>query len=143
MVGYGMNTSELEKNEHLTRYFVKDLNVTPDLKEVDDESVDVLICNVSIDYLTKPLDVLGEMRRVLKVGGSAHMAFSNRCFPTKVIGKWTGLSDEERRKWIGGYFWASGGWGDVEEVILKEGSSGFMGVGGEDPLYVVRGTKSN
>lgn len=120
---------------------MKDLNVSPSLKEVDDESADVVICNVSVDYLVKPIDVFGEMRRVLKSGGTAHMAFSNRCFPTKVIGKWMGLSDEERRKWVGGYFWASGGWKDVEEVILKEGTPGFMGMGGQDPLYVVRATK--
>ena len=141
MVGYGMNASELERNSHLTNYFVKDLNVDPSLKEVDDESVDVVICNVSVDYLVKPLDVFWEMRRVLKVGGTAHMAFSNRYFPTKVIRKWMGGSDEDRRKWVGGYYWVSGGWKDVEEVILKEGSSGFIGMGGEDPLYVVRGTK--
>ena len=69
------------------------------------------------------------------------MAFSNRCFPTKVIGKWMGMSDEERRRWVGGYFWASGGWEDVKEVILKEQRGGFLS-GYEDPLYVVRGRKA-
>ena len=86
MVGYGMNAPELEKNPHLTKYFVKDLNVTPSLNEVEDESVDVVICNVSVDYLVKPVNVFSELRRVLKAGGTAHMAFSNRCFPTKAIG---------------------------------------------------------
>lgn len=136
-----MNAPELERNTHLTKYFVKDLNVTPSLSEVEDESVDVVICNVSVDYLVKPLNVFSELRRVLKAGGTAHMAFSNRCFPTKVIGKWLGMNDEYRRKWIGGYFWASGDWKEVEEVILKEGTPSFMGIGGEDPLYVVRGRK--
>lgn len=136
-----MNAPGLERNLHLTKYFVKDLNVTPSLSEVEDESVDVVICNVSVDYLVKPLNVFSELRRVLKAGGTAHMAFSNRCFSTNVIGKWLGMNDEYRRKWIGGYFWASGDWKEVEEVILKEGTPSFMGIGGEDPLYVVRGRK--
>lgn len=141
MIGVGMNGEELSKNEHLTRYFVKDLNVSPKLEEVGDESVDVVICNVSVDYLIKPVQVFGEMRRVLKEGGTAHMAFSNRCFPTKVVGVWRGMSDGERRRWVGGYFHASGWWEGVEEVVLKEGKGGFWG-GNEDPLFVVRGRKA-
>jgi SAM-dependent methyltransferase len=141
MIGYGMNMQEISRNGHLTNFFVKDLNVDPSLKEVPDESIDVVICNVSVDYLTKPVEVFKEMRRVLKMGGTAHMAFSNRCFPTKVIGKWMGMSDKERRRWVGGYFWASGGWEGVEEVILKEQKGGFWG-SYEDPVYVVRGRKA-
>ena len=136
-----MNAQELERNKHLTKFFVKDLNVNPEMKEVKAESMDTVLCNVSVDYLVKPVKVFEEMRRVLKPGGTAHMAFSNRCFPTKVIGPWMGMSDEERRKWVGGYFWASSGWEDVEEVILKEGKGGLWG-GYEDPLFVVRGRKA-
>ncbi|CZT09879.1 uncharacterized protein RAG0_14485 [Rhynchosporium agropyri] len=141
MIGYGMNKLELERNSHLTKHFVKDLNRTPSLAEVPDDSIDTVICNVSVDYLTQPVSIFREMNRVLKVGGTAHMAFSNRCFPTKVIGKWMNMDDEGRRKWVGGYFWASGGWEEVEEVILKEGKPGFWG-GSEDPLFVVRAKKA-
>ena len=45
---------------------------------------------VSVDYLTKPLEVMKEVNRVLKPGGLALMSFSNRCFPTKAIAIWTG-----------------------------------------------------
>ena len=38
---------------------------------------------VSVDYLSKPMEVFREMHRVLKPGGKAIMSFSNRCFPTK------------------------------------------------------------
>jgi SAM-dependent methyltransferase len=140
MIGYGMNHAELSKNPHLTKFFVKDLNADSGLGEVSDGSIDTVICNVSVDYLTKPVAVFNEMRRALKGGGTAHMAFSNRCFPTKVVGNWIGMSDEERRRWVGGYFWASGGWEDVEEVILKEQKGEFFGVH-HDPMYVVRGRK--
>lgn len=141
MVGIGMNISELQQNKHLTKFIVKDLNIDPELADIPDASTDVIICNVSVDYLTQPVLIFKEMHRVLKMGGTAHMAFSNRCFPTKVIGKWIGMSDKERTKWVGGYFWASGGWDGVEEVILKEGMSSLWG--GEDPLFVVRGRKAS
>ncbi|KAK0103082.1 hypothetical protein ONS95_000739 [Cadophora gregata] len=141
MIGYGMNKVELERNSHLTKYFVKDLNKNPSLEEVPSESVDTVICNVSVDYLTQPVSIFKEMYRVLKVGGTAHMAFSNRCFATKVIGKWMRMDDEGRRQWVGGYFWASSGWQDVEEVILKEGKAGKWG-STEDPLFVVRARKA-
>jgi SAM-dependent methyltransferase len=135
MIGYGMNAQELSRNSHLRKFFVKDLNVSPSLSEIPSSSIDTVICNVSVDYLTQPIKVFEEMKRVLKDGGTAHMAFSNRCFPTKVIGKWRVMNDEERRKWVGGYFWKSDGWDNVEEVVLKEGGWG-------DPLFVVRGRKA-
>jgi ubiquinone/menaquinone biosynthesis C-methylase UbiE len=81
MVGIGMNASELARNAHLSSYYIKDLNEKPEFKDTEGESVDVVICNVSVDYLTKPIEVFEEMRRVLKTGGTAHMAFSSRCFP--------------------------------------------------------------
>jgi SAM-dependent methyltransferase len=49
----------------------------------EDNSFDVITNAVSVDYLTKPLEVFREMHRVLKPGGQAIMSFSNRCFPTK------------------------------------------------------------
>ena len=45
---------------------------------------DVVTNSLSVDYLTQPLEVFAEMNRVLKPGGLACMAFTNRCFPTKV-----------------------------------------------------------
>lgn len=54
-----------------------------------------------------------------------------------------GMSDLARREWVGGYFWASveDGWEDVEDVVLKEKEPSFMGMGGQDPMYVVRARK--
>jgi ubiquinone/menaquinone biosynthesis C-methylase UbiE len=48
-----------------------------------DNTFDVITNAVSVDYLTRPLEVFREMHRVLKPGGQAIMSFSNRCFPTK------------------------------------------------------------
>lgn len=49
----------------------------------EDNSFDVVTNAVSVDYLTRPLEMFREMHRVLKPGGQAIMSFSNRCFPTK------------------------------------------------------------
>ena len=48
------------------------------------EGFDAVICNVSIDYLTRPLEVMRAVADALKPGGEGYMAVSNRCFPTKV-----------------------------------------------------------
>ena len=47
------------------------------------EWLQVITNTVSVDYLSKPVEVFKEMHRVLKPGGKAIMSFSNRCFPTK------------------------------------------------------------
>lgn len=141
-----MNELEMSRNRWLTSWIVRDLNAVPSrkdkhegeetlLKELPDQSIDVAICNVSVDYLIHPIRVMEEVKRALRDGGTAHMAFSNRCFPTKVIGRWLRMGDDERRRWIGGYFWKVEGFEDVEEVILKDGRDGW------DPLYVVRARK--
>jgi SAM-dependent methyltransferase len=145
-----LNGTEMVANGHLTGFWVRDLNAKVNrgeiaqegesserlLKEVADGTADVVICNVSVDYLVEPMEALEEVKRCLKVGGTAHMAFSNRCFPTKVIGRWLRMRDEERRRWVGSYFWAVGGFEDVEEVILKDGRDWH------DPLFVVRARKA-
>jgi SAM-dependent methyltransferase len=134
-VGYGLNAAELKANKHLRRWYVRDLNTDPNMHEVEDGIADAVICNVSIDYLTQPVKIVDEMRRMLKSGGMAHLSFSDRCFPDKVISRWLRMGDEERRLWVGGYFWASGGWEHIEEVILTE-SGGY-----QDPLFVIRARK--
>ena len=78
VVGVGMNAKELEANKQLTNHFVQDLNTNPDLSQFEDNSFDV-ICNVvSVDYLTKPLEIFQEMHRILRPGGVSLMTFSNR-----------------------------------------------------------------
>lgn len=87
MAGLGMNREELQKNPILTDYVVQDLNASPVL-EFPDNTFDVVTNCVSVDYLTKPLEVFQEVHRVLKPGGLFVNSFSNRCFPTKAIAIW-------------------------------------------------------
>ena len=90
--GLGMNEDELAKNPILTDYVVRDLNENPELP-YEDNTFDVVTNAVSVDYLTRPLEMMKEVRQVLKPGGLAIMSFSNRCFPTKAVSIWTATGD--------------------------------------------------
>jgi SAM-dependent methyltransferase len=82
VIGLGMNEVELRRNERLDSYVVQNLNTAPRLPFGSGEFDGAGIC-VSIDYLTRPVEVLREVGRVLKVGAPVAITFSNRCFPTK------------------------------------------------------------
>jgi SAM-dependent methyltransferase len=120
VVGVGMNEKELEANKQLTDFIVQDLNEQPKLSQLEDSSFDV-ICNVvSVDYLTKPLEVFQEMHRVLRPGGVALMSFSNRCFPTKAIAMWLQADDIGRLTIVASYFHYSAAWNSIEALDLKK-----------------------
>ena len=84
IVGLGMNEEELKANKVLDSYTVQDLNENPKLIIFPDASFDIVLCQLSIDYLTRPLDVMREVGRILKPGGRVAILFSNRLFLSKV-----------------------------------------------------------
>jgi len=134
-----MNKSELSNNSVLTKWTVQDLNEDPDVKLPQDDGVvalDASTCVVSIDYLTKPVEVLESIRKQTNEGGKVHLAISNRCFPTKVVARWLKVGEDERLEMVGDYLWWSG-WRDIEIVTVVQGT--WM----KDPLWVVRGSNTN
>ena len=133
-VGIGMNEEELRSNPRLASYVVQDLNLEPTLP-YEDGTFNVVTNAVSVDYLARPQELFNEFFRVLKPGGIAIMAFSNRMFPTKVVSLWLKLSDEERVQMVMTYFLTCGAeFIDVRgyEIMTAE----------TDPLFVVTGRKS-
>jgi len=92
VIGVGMNEVELGRNNRLDSYVVQNLNTNPRLPFQNAEFDGCGIC-VSIDYLTRPIEVLREVGRVLKVGGPTIISFSNRCFPSKAVVLWHQLDD--------------------------------------------------
>ncbi len=94
LIAMGMNAVELQANPMADQVVVQDLNVDPGLP-FDDASLDAVVCCVSIDYLTRPVEVLAEAGRVLRPGGTLAITYSNRCFPTKAVRGWL-LTDDEQ-----------------------------------------------
>lgn len=120
VAGVGMNKKELEANKQLTEYFVQDMNQQPTLAQFEDNSFDV-ICNVvSVDYLTRPLEIFQEMHRILRPGGMSLMSFSNRCFPSKAVAMWLQADDIGRLTIVASYYHYAANWKSIEALDLKE-----------------------
>lgn len=125
----GMNAAELGANEQASAAVVADLNRSP-LLPFADNSFDGAACCVSVDYLTRPLEVFDEVSRVLTSGAPFCATFSNRCFPSKVIQGWAQTDDRTHVAIVSEYFRLSGPWTEPEAGVAN-------GDGGGDPLYAV------
>jgi hypothetical protein len=138
--GLGMNAKELEANTALSDWVVQDLNMKPELPYKDD-SFDTILCQLSIDYLTSPLQVMKEAGRILKPGGKIHIMFSNRLFLSKAVGLWTGADDIDHAYYAACELYFSGG--GFQNIKAKDLSTrkGKQITG--DPLYVVTAEKKN
>ncbi|MFK8022628.1 MAG: class I SAM-dependent methyltransferase [Ilumatobacter sp.] len=134
LVVTGMNAAELAANEMASERVVHDLNIDPTLP-FDDASFDAVTCAVSVDYLTRPLEVFSDVARVLRPGGTFACTFSNRCFPTKVIRGWLATDDRGRCAIVATYFGLTDGF---EEPIIEHRNPGAAG----DPLYAVWATRT-
>jgi len=91
---------------------MNDENQEPELPFTDGE-FDAAVLAVSVQYLTRPLEVFREVRRVLKPGAPFAVTYSNRLFPEKAIALWCACTDEQRARLIGAYFHYAGGWGEI------------------------------
>jgi SAM-dependent methyltransferase len=127
-----MNEVELRRNERLDSYVLQNLNTDPLLPFGSGEFDGVGIC-VSVDYLTRPVEVLREVGRVLKVGAPVVITFSNRCFPTKAVEIWHRLDDSGRMRLVEGYLGEAGNFGSIHS--LDRSPRRLF----SDPLYAVIG----
>ena len=132
LLGLGMNADEMAENPLLDEFVVQDLNRQPALP-FPDASFEAAIVTVSVQYLTQPLDVFREVNRVLVPGGTFHVVFSNRCFPTKAVALWHALDDAGHAQLVASYFQRSGGWEPAAFEDLSPRIEPYS-----DPVYVVR-----
>ncbi|MEJ5365886.1 MAG: methyltransferase domain-containing protein [Desulfosoma sp.] len=118
VVGLGLNENELKSNKALTRYVLHDLNADPKLPFADN-SFDVVLNTVSVDYMTRPFEVFAEVGRVLKPGGMLLVIFSNRMFPQKAVKIWKESSEEERIILVEDFFHSVPDFGEVHLIVSK------------------------
>lgn len=132
VVGLGMNETELQRNPRLDGYVIQNLNERPRLPFGDAEFDGAGIC-VSVDYLTRPIEVLRDLGRTLKPGAPVVITFSNRCFPTKAVAAWQTLDDAGHMRLVEQYLREAGNWRDVHSLDRSPRRM-FS-----DPLYAVIG----
>jgi SAM-dependent methyltransferase len=123
----GMNALELANNSAASERVVHDLNSDPQLPFAD-ASFDAATCCVSVDYLTRPIEVFDEAARVVRSEGVFACTFSNRCFPTKAITGWLSTDDDTHCALVREYFLRSTGW--EEPTVERRATAG-------DPLFAV------
>ena len=90
-----MNKVEMNANKNLFNFVIHDLNLNHQLPFEGNE-FDTVICTSSIEYLIKPLEVIGEVERIIKPGGLFITIISNRWFPGKEINSWSEMHQFER-----------------------------------------------
>lgn len=130
VVGLGLNADEMADNPQLTRHVVHDVNDPRTALPFDDGAFDGAMCAVSIQYVTKPVWLFNEVRRVLRPGAPFVVAFSNRCFPTKAVAVWLNTPDVRHVELVQAYFEAAGGWA---APVVERHAPDDAG----DPLYAV------
>jgi SAM-dependent methyltransferase len=136
LTGLGLNAEEMEDNPDLTDYVVHDANTNPSLP-FEDNTFDAVMITVSIQYLTRPIEVFRDVNRILKPLGMFAVLFSNRMFPTKAIALWRVLNDQQHLQLVQRYFQHAGNFVDIEAHDRSPESAGYT-----DPLYAVLGRKS-
>jgi len=136
IVGSGISDIELQCNDQLSSYVAQDLNKNPKLP-FPDRSFDVVTCVVSFDYLTRPLEVMKEVARVLRPGGQVILSQSNRCFFTKAVGVWTrDMSDAAHLRVLGTYIHFAEAFSEPQAFDISP-----KGPGTNDPMYIVTATR--
>ena len=136
MVGLGLNAVEMQENPELEHYVVHDVNKDPRLP-FGDTTFEAVVITVSIQYLTRPIEVFRDVYRILKPGGLFLVIFSNRMFPTKAVRAWMVRDDEQRKDLVASYFQYAGDYEEIRGMHRNPRRGPF-----DDPVYVVMARKS-
>lgn len=140
----GLNEEELRHNRQATEILVQDLNSESRLPFAEAQ-FDAVVCTASVEYLTNPLAVMTEIRRVLRPGGLLAFAFSNRWFPPKAIRLWTELHEFERLGLVAELLHQSGGFSGITTLsrrgLPRPPDDPHQELWLSDPLYMVWGSK--
>ncbi len=135
MAGLGLNAVELQVNSVLDEYVIHDLNTNPTLP-FDDGKFAAVIMTVSMQYLTKPVEVFREVHRTLQPNGPFIVIFSNRLFPTKAVYIWRVTSNTEHAELVQHYFRLAGGYAEITFLNRTPQTDEYT-----DPVYIVMANK--
>lgn len=134
----GMNNQELESNPSLSSsdYIVHDLNSDPTVP-YSTNSFDAILCALSIDYLTQPLQVCKEFGRVLKPGGFLVISFGDRVFADKAITVWMNGGNIDHIYLVSSYLFYSQLF-DIDTIQIHDITPRrFRSAIIADPIYVI------
>jgi SAM-dependent methyltransferase len=134
VTGLGLNRAEMEDNPALTEVVVHDVNRDPRLP-FEDGRFDGATLTVSVQYLTRPVEVFADAGRVLRAGAPLIVSFSNRMFPTKAVWVWQRATESQRVELVKRYF-ADSEMFDNLEAVERQYDTGYA-----DPVFAVIGTK--
>lgn len=146
IIGLGLNEEEMSQNKVLSNFIIHDINAEPNLPLLSDD-FDAVVCDLSIEYVTKPIELIREVSRILKKDGVFTLSFSNRYFPPKVIKIWIDLHEFERMGYVLELLRKAGGFKNFRTYSYR----GFRRPYDDkyfgctilsDPLYVVYAEKS-
>lgn len=129
--GLGMNEAELAANPQLNDFCVHNLNDQPRLP-YPEGTFDRVVLAVSVQYLTRPLEVMASAREALREQGAICIAMSHRLFPTKAVLAFHELKASERIQLVGHYLKSAG----FTDVVLEDRSPPEA-----DPLWLVIGKR--
>jgi SAM-dependent methyltransferase len=113
VVGVGLDEQELLENPFLDEWHVQNLNRDPVLPFAAGEFDAAAIC-VSVQYLTRPIDLLRDVGRVVRPGGPLVITFSNCCLSRKALACWRMLDEDGHLRLVSYYLQAAGNWRDIE-----------------------------
>ena len=129
LTGLGLNDEELNKNAALHHRKIHDLNQNP-IIPFEDQQFDLVICSLSIEYLTQPKEIFKDIARILKPGAHLIITFSDRWLAQKVTRIWEMLYAFERMGLVTDFFKSTGRF----ENLSTESVQGYYRPY-NDPLY--------
>ena len=145
VTGLGLNRAEMKKNPFLHSCLVHDLNEIP-LLPFSSNMFDIVVCSLSIEYLSKPQEIISEISRVLVPGGRVLISFSNRWFPPKVTQLWLELHDFERIGLVLDYLLENGCFSELYTFSARNwprpaNDRHADKIAASDPIFVIAGTQ--
>ena len=135
VVGLGLNRAEMEDNPALGEVVVHNVNQNPRMPFAD-ETFDGAVMTVSVQYLTRPIELFTDVGRVLKPHAPFIVTFSNRMFPTKAVALWHGANHDQRVTVVKKYFAESGAFERIESFDRSAPTDPPS-----DPIWAVTGFK--